>query len=139
MACTFLLDIIWWSGPHFGIESDGRLGRLFRNLPLRPFERWLADGIYFACDNVIVPHRRENFGHLTCRQIIENNLFAFDRSRIEHANSYIERHDMFSGRKYRGDLCLLGVFISITINMTALYIRMGFGRREGHGPWNHGI
>ena len=55
------------------------------------------------------------------------------------ANSYIERHDMFSGRKYRGVLCLLGVFISITINMTALYIRMGFGRREGHGPWNHGI
>lgn len=64
MACTFLLDIIWWSGPQydwflscfchvscvyiftslcsFGIESDGRLGRLFRNLPLRPFERWLG-------------------------------------------------------------------------------------------------
>lgn len=64
---------------------------------------------------------------LSALQITENNLFSFERARFEHANSYVERHSMFSGRKYRGDLFLLGVFIGITINATVLYIRMGYG------------
>ena len=37
-------------------------------------------------------------------------------------NSYIDRHDVFSMGKYRGDLCLLRFIVSMTINATALYI-----------------
>jgi len=107
-------------------------------LPLLPGERWLADGIYFACNHLIVPHRRRRGCCLSALQITENNLFSFERARVEHANSYVERHSMFSGRRYRGDLTLLGVFIGITINATALYIRMGYGRRSGNGPRAHG-
>ena len=46
---------------------------------------------------------------------------------------------ILSGRNYRGDLELLGVFMKITIHTTGLYIRMGYGRRNGVGPWGHGI
>ena len=46
-----------------------------------------ADGIYYYCDNLIVPHRRPTGGSLTARQITENNLFAFERSRVEHVRS----------------------------------------------------
>ena len=42
---------------------------------------------------------------------------------------------ILSGRNYRGDLELLGVFMKITIHTTGLYIRMGYGRRNGVGPW----
>ena len=46
-------------------------------------------------------------------------------------NSYIERHDMFSGRKYRGDLCLLRFFVSMTINATSLLCKYEWGLDEG--------
>ena len=94
----------------FGIESDGQLGRdHIENLPLLPFERWLgtpfccrilsspsficmflADGIYFICDYLIVPHRRaripgsQQYASLNHQQIIENNLHSEERSVIEH-------------------------------------------------------
>lgn len=52
-------------------------------------------------------------------------------------NAYVEHHAMFEGRKYRGDLEYLRHFITITVHFTALYIRHGYGRRSGHGPWPH--
>ena len=52
-------------------------------------------------------------------------------------NAYVEHNGMFEGRKYRGDVDLLGHFITITVHFTALYIRQGYGRRAGHGPWPH--
>ena len=60
-------------------------------------------------------------------------------SLLYEENAIVERHDMFSGRNYRGDLELLGVFLKITIHVTALYIRFGYARRNGYGPWGHGI
>ena len=46
---------------------------------------------------------------------------------------------MFSGRRFRGDFILLDTFVKITIHMSALYIRMGYARRRGRGPWGHGL
>ena len=97
---------------------------------------------------------------LSSLQITENILFSFERARVEHISclygngssvvkfvttcahflgKYAERHLMFSGRRYREDLSLLGVFVGTTINANALCIRMGYGRRSGNGPRAHGI
>lgn len=105
----------------------------------------LADGPYYVCDKLICPHRKQRipgsnpprFAPLTPREIVENNLQSEARSPIEHLNAYIEHHGMFEGRKYRGDLEYLRHFITITVHFTALYIRHGYGRRSGHGPWPH--
>ena len=90
-------------------------------------------------------------------QITENNLFLFERAQVEYVSCLYgngisvikfvttcahflgKQHLMFSGRRYRGDLSLLGVFVGITINANALCIRMGYGRRSGNGPRAHGI
>lgn len=140
MACTFLKDIIFYSGPHFGAESDQTLGvNHVDTLQFLPFEMWLGDGVYYVCRRLIVPHRTPRNGCLTRRQIIENDLFGAARGVIEQANALIVHHAMFEGRRYRGDLDYLGVFLKITIHMTALYIRMGYGRLPGVGPWSHMI
>ena len=139
MACTFLRDIIFFTGPHFGVESDGVLGvEHVESLPFDPNELWLAEGIYYICSRMIVPHHSRN-RPLTKREIIENNLHSEARSLIEHVNELIVHHAMFEGRKYRGDYDLLGAFLKITIHMTALYIRLGYSRLPGYGPWSHGL
>ena len=94
-GCTFLLDVIIFSGPHFGIESDGQLGiDHVSTLPLAPWERLLADGPYYVCDKLICPHRKQRipgtspprFANLTPREIVENNLQSNARSPIEHVS-----------------------------------------------------
>ena len=95
LGCTFLLDVIIFSGPHFGIESDGQLGiDHVSTLPLAPWERLLADGPYYVCDKLICPHRKQRipgtspprFANLTPREIVENNLQSNARSPIEHVS-----------------------------------------------------
>ena len=109
---------------------------------------------------ITVPHRRRRGCSLSGLQITENNLSSSERARVEHVSclygnvssvikfvttcahflgKYAERHLMFSGRRYREDLSLLGVFVGTTINANALCIRMGYGRRSGNGPRAHGI
>lgn len=138
MACTFLRDIIFLSGPHAGAECDGTLGvNHVDTLDFETNEMWLGDGIYYVCSRLLVPHRKPRNGSLTRRQIIENDLFAEARSAIEQVNALVVHHGMFEGRNYRGDTSLLGVFLKITVHATALYIRMGYSRLPGVGPWSH--
>lgn len=138
MACTFLRDIIFFSGPHAGAECDGTLGvNHVDTLDFEPNEMWLGDSIYYVCSRLIVPHRKPQNGCLTRHQIIENDLFAEARSAIEQVNALIVHHLAFEGRNFRGDTSLLGVFLKITIHATALYIRMGYARLPGVGPWSH--
>ena len=66
----------------------------------------IADGIYFVCDNLLVPHRRQliqgsrpaAYASLSPRETIENNLFAADRGCIEaviwHYEFYMIHVDM---------------------------------------------
>ena len=99
MVCNFLRDIIFLSGPHLGCENDGTLG--VNHIDVLPFKRnemWLADGIYFVCCRLLIPHRTPRNGSLTRRQIIENDWFGTARSPIEHANDMVVRHGMFEGR-----------------------------------------
>lgn len=140
MACTFLKDIIFYSGPHFGAESDQTLGvNHVDTYQFLPFEMWLGDGVYCVYRRLIVPHRTPRNESLTRRQIIENDLFGAARGVIEQANALIVHQAMSEGERYRGDLDYLGVFLKITIRMTALYIRTGYRRLPGVGPWSHVI
>ena len=57
----------------------------------------LADGIYFICNRVIVPHRRrripnsQQYASLNHQQIVENNLHSEERSVIEHVIMLLAR------------------------------------------------
>ena len=65
-----------------------------------------------------------------------------DRSRVEHANRRcVYSHELFTGRKYLGSFQSLKAFITITVHMTAKYIReyapQGTTTAQGFGNWPH--
>lgn len=104
LACTFLKDIIFYSGPHFGSESDQTLGvNHVDTLQFLPFEMWLGDGVYYVCSRLLVPHRTPNNGSLTRRQIIENDLFGEARSVVEQVNALIVHHAMLLTYNHHSD------------------------------------
>lgn len=122
MACTFLRDIIFFTGPHFGVESDGVLGvEHVESLPFDPNELWLAEGIYYICSRMIVA-RHSRIHPQTNKEVIENDLHSGARGLIEHVNELIVHHAVFEARKYHSDYDLLGAFLNITIHMTRFYI-----------------
>ena len=63
---------------------------------------------------------------------------AFQEMRMELAQEVDEFEKKYFKNDF-GDFCLLDTFFKITIHMSALYIRMGYARRRGRGPWGHGL
>ena len=79
-----------WHVCLFYQASGGSVSEL--NIEMRKVDvrTWIhfsaADGIYFACNHLIVPHRRRRECCLSALQITENNLFSFERARVEHVS-----------------------------------------------------
>ena len=76
---------------------------------------------------------------LTPEQAAFNKLLSFYRARIEQVNAYVKAHDLFEGRRFRGDLDFLDDLVCITVHSTAALIRLEKDTRQlaGFGWWKH--
>ena len=136
--------------PTVYIEEMSDLTPLGRStidqLPLFPWERWLADGPYESSRVCAVPFRSmsrpgttNEYIPLTAGQILHNRFFSFYRSRIEQVNAVVRNHDILEGRPFRGDLNHLNAYVKIILHTTNVSIRQGNSRVEGYGWWPHSM
>jgi hypothetical protein len=140
----FLGRLLLFSGPHLGTSYDGHIYlNTFKQLPgapppravKLPWEWGLGDGHYCACANMLTPFRRPRHGHLPAEEAYFNEILSHYRSRVEHINSYIERHKMFQ-EVYRGSDSLLASAMTVTLQTTNIKLRRCL-RYPAWGPHSH--
>ena len=166
VAINFMGQIVLWTGPHNGCESDVTIWRTtWHHHQFRQGERWLADGVYGGCAGLLVKFKRRPRGKgkgkgrgrgrgrgrgqgagaalppvpppLTQAEKIFNNIHEHVRNRIETVIRKIKDHKMFArGAAFTGSYESLCEVLQVVGHLTALELRM-YPYFNGFGPWAH--
>ena len=137
LGINFKGEIVLWTGPHLGVESDvGIWNSTWAEHPFRPWERGLADLGYVGAIGLVTKYKKPTGGVLTGPQVIFSNVHEHTRNRIEQIVSVVKDHRMFKHGCYKGSLKHLEYFLDITGHTTACELNQ-FQRFDTYGPWPH--
>ena len=88
--------------------------------PQFDWEMNIGDGHFATCHHFFTPEQKVGGRALSPIEDTWNEWLQLPRSRIEHLNSVIKSHAMFSGEPYRGWVQNLKAFVNISLNGAAL-------------------
>ena len=138
LGISFAGDIILWTGPHLGIESDvGIWERTWSEHPFHSWERWLADLGYVGALGLVYKFKRVGRRRLTRTQTIFNNVHEHVRNRIENAVSAVKKHRIFKRGVCQLSWPNMRPFCVLVGHVTAYELRRN-QRFDTYGPWQHG-
>jgi len=107
-------------------------------LAIHPLESWeykLGDGHYSHLPYFMTPFREQHNRQLSLWHYYMNSMVTHYRSRIEHVNCRIEKHNVFR-TPFRGNVTLLADIIKVVVHTTNIFTRM-YPPYETCGPWSH--
>ena len=98
IGCNFLGEIILWTGPNLGIDSDVTIwDTTWQDHPMLPWEMWLADLGYVGGRGLLYKYkkraRRRNQPPppaLRDHEVVFNNIHEHVRNRIENVISKVK-------------------------------------------------
>jgi hypothetical protein len=145
LGISLMGNIILWTGPHLGCESDLTIWRDTAAIhPQHPWEWWLADLGYVGALGLLYKWKRgaRRRGQpppppLTWAQLLYNNIHEFYRNRVEQVVSFVKAHRIFRPHVYRGSHHHLMPLLTIVGHVSALHLRMFQPRFHVFGPWAH--
>ena len=132
IAITMTGELVYASGLFRVNSYDCHTYLDTRHLhPQQPFERHVGDGHFRTCPQFDTPCQKDGGRMLVDYELIWNKWLQLVRSRVEHLNTVVKNHKMFSGEPFRGWVRNLALFTKITVHATAVELR---SRRDRDGP-----
>ena len=133
IAVTFMGNIILWTGPHLGCESDKKIWDDTWDVhPFYWWEWWLADLGYVGALGLIYKFKVV----ASAAMLYFNNVHEWFRNRVENVIGRVKAHRLFKRGCYRGSYAHLAPLITIVGHVTAFELRAR-QRFETIGPWRH--
>jgi hypothetical protein len=107
LICNHLGQIMWYSGPHFGVTHDLRLWAE-KSPNMAAGDKILGDKAYVSAEfrhTFVTPFKKPARGQLSEEEKEFNKMHSFYRATVEHVFGYLKRYRILSSQ-YRGQVKL---------------------------------